>query len=62
LPESADAASTAEWTRRVLDKQIPLPTPLANQLACCLYASGHAADLHQAKAMVAVEACSSAFA
>lgn len=62
LPESADAASTAEWTQRVLDKQIPLPLPLANQLACCLLASGHAADLNQAKAMVAVEACNSAFA
>jgi len=36
--------------------------PLANQLACCLLASGHAADLNQAKAMVAVEACNSAFA
>ena len=62
LPESTDAASTAEWTQRVLDKQIPLPLPLANQLACCLLASGHAADLNQAKAMVAVEACNSAFA
>ncbi len=62
LPESTDAASTAEWTQRVLEKQIPLPLPLANQLACCLLASGHAADLNQAKAMVAVEACNSAFA
>ena len=57
LPEGTDAASTAEWTRRVLDKQIPLPQPVANQLACCLYASGYAADFHQAKAMVAVDAC-----
>lgn len=56
LPEAADAASTARWTRRVLDKQIPLPTPLANQLACLLYASGYADDFNQAKAIVAVEA------
>lgn len=56
LPEAADAASTARWIRRVLDKQIPLPKPIANQLACLLYASGYAEDLNQAKAIVAVEA------
>lgn len=56
LPESADAVCTANWIRRVLDKQIPLPLPIANQLACCLYASGHAEDFNQAKAIVAVEA------
>ena len=56
LPEAADAVSTARWIRRVLDKQIPLPKPIANQLACLLYASGYAEDLNQAKAIVAVEA------
>ncbi len=56
LPESFDAASTARWIRRVLDKQIPLPKPIANQLACLLYASGYVDDLNQAKAIVAVEA------
>lgn len=56
LPDSNDAVSTARWIRRVLDKQIPLPKPIANQLACCLYASGYAEDFNQAKAMVAVEA------
>jgi anthranilate phosphoribosyltransferase len=56
LPEAADAASTAQWIRRVLDKQAPLPKPIANQLACCLYASGYAEDFNQAKAIVAVEA------
>ncbi len=56
LPEAADAASTARWIKRVLDKQLPLPKPLANQLACCLYASGYAEDFNQAKAIVAVEA------
>ena len=55
LPEAADAASTACWIKRVLDKQLPLPKPLANQLACCLYASGYAEDFNQAKAIVAVE-------
>lgn len=56
LPEASDAASTAKWIRRVLDKQLPLPKPIANQLACCLYASGYAEDFNQAKAIVAVEA------
>ena len=56
LPEAADAASTARWIRRVLDKQVPLPKPIANQLACLLYVSGYADDLNQAKAIVAVEA------
>ena len=56
LPEVNDAASTAKWIRRVLDKQVPLPKPLANQVACLLYASGYAEDFNQAKAIVAVEA------
>ena len=55
LPGAADAATTAQWIRRVLDRQIPLPKPLANQLACCLVASGYAEDLCQAKAVVALE-------
>ena len=56
LPEAADAVATARWIRRVLDKQVPLPKPIANQLASLLYASGYADDLNQAKAIVAVEA------
>ena len=55
LPEAIDAAATAAWIRRVLDHQLPLPKPIANQLACCLLASGYAEDLNQAKAIVAVE-------
>jgi anthranilate phosphoribosyltransferase len=56
LPESIDAAATARWIRKVLDHQLPLPKPIANQLACCLYAAGYAEDFNQAKAIVAVEA------
>jgi anthranilate phosphoribosyltransferase len=56
LPEAVDAASTAAWIKRVLDHQLPLPKPIANQLACCLFASGYAEDISQAKALVAVEA------
>ncbi|HEX9195659.1 MAG TPA: DNA-binding protein YbiB, partial [Azonexus sp.] len=55
LPAATDAVTTALWIRRVLDRQVPLPKPLANQLACCLVASGYAEDLYQAKAVVAVE-------
>lgn len=55
LPEGCDAATTAQWTRRLIDGHLPLPLPIANQLACCLYASGYAEDFNQAKAIVAVE-------
>ena len=56
LPDGADAGQTAKWTQRVLDKQLALPKPIANQLACLLFASGYAEDFNQAKAIVAVEA------
>ena len=56
LPDGADAVQTAKWTQRVLDKQLALPKPIANQLACLLFASGYAEDFNQAKAIVAVEA------
>lgn len=56
LPEASDTASTVDWTRHVLNGEIPVPPPLANQLACCLYASGYADDFNQAKAIVALEA------
>lgn len=55
LPDSADARTTAQWIKRVLDNHASLPLPLANQLACCLYASGYAAEFNQAKAIVSVE-------
>lgn len=55
LPENPDAASTARWIERVLDNQSPLPLPMTNQLAACLYASGYAESFPQAKAIVAVE-------
>jgi anthranilate phosphoribosyltransferase len=56
LPNPTSAAATALWTRQVLEGQIPLPLPLANQLACCLYASGYTQDLNQAKAIASVQA------
>jgi anthranilate phosphoribosyltransferase len=55
LPEEADAAATADWIRKVLDGQIPLPQPIAHQLAASLFACGYADDFNQAKAIVALE-------
>jgi len=55
LPETCDAKTTADWIQRVLSGEFSLPPPFANQLACCLYASGYADDFNQAKAIVAVE-------
>lgn len=56
LPDEADARSTAAWIRRALDGEHAIPSPILNQAACCLYASGATEDLNQAKAMVAVHA------
>ena len=55
LPAGSAAQTTVAWMRRILVGELPLPLPIANQLACCLYACGRATDLHQAKALVAVD-------
>lgn len=55
LPELCDAKTTADWIRKVLAGEAALPSPIANQLACCLFAAGYADDINQAKAIVAVE-------
>jgi anthranilate phosphoribosyltransferase len=56
LVASIDAASTATWIRRALAGETPLPHPIVNQLACCLFAVGYTEDMNQAKAIAAVEA------
>lgn len=56
LPEEADAKTTADWIRRVLAGSVPIPHPIANQLAACLYGCGYTGSLNEAKAIVAVEA------
>lgn len=56
LPAAVDAAATAAWIQRGLGGETLLPHPLVNQLACCLFASGYASDMNQAKAIAAVEA------
>jgi anthranilate phosphoribosyltransferase len=55
LPAGIDAHSTAIWTRQVLDGRAPIPHPLVNQLAACLYVCGYTEDMNQAKAIAAVE-------
>lgn len=55
LPKAASATATALWTRQIMAGEIPLPLPLVNQLACCLYATGYAQDMNQAKAIAAIE-------
>ncbi len=55
-PASIDAAATAQWIRQALAGRVPVPHPLVNQLACCLYAAGYTEDMNQAKAIAAVEA------
>jgi anthranilate phosphoribosyltransferase len=56
LPAAIDAHTTAEWMRQALAGEVPIPYPLVNQLACCLYACGYTDDMNQAKAIAAVEA------
>jgi len=56
LPSAVDAPATADWIRRALTAETPLPHPVVNQLACCLFACGYTDNMNQAKAIAAVEA------
>lgn len=56
LPGGADARAAARWSTEALAGKVPLPPPLANLLACCLYGSGYCEDFNQSKAIVAVRA------
>ena len=55
LSAAPDVAVASQWTRRALRGEVPLPLPLVNQVACCLYGAGHALDINQAKAIAALE-------
>lgn len=46
--------ATAVLIRQMLESPASVPAPISHQLACCLYAAGHAQDFNQAKAIVAV--------
>ncbi len=56
LPDDCDARTTAQWIRETMDGAHPVPAPILNQLACCLYASGYCNDFAEAKAVAAVKA------
>jgi anthranilate phosphoribosyltransferase len=53
--EGVDAKTTAGWIRLALAGSVPIPHPLLNQIACCLYACGYTETFNQAKAIVAIE-------
>jgi len=55
LPAAIDALTVAAWIRRAMSGEVPLPLPLVNQIACCLYGAGYTDDINQAKAIVAIE-------
>ena len=50
-----DARATGEWIRGVMREHLPLPLPLRNQLAVCLFAAGYTEDLNQARAITAID-------
>lgn len=54
LPE-LDARATGAWIDQVMREQLPLPLPIRNQLAVCLYAAGYTEDLNQARAITALD-------
>lgn len=50
----ADARATGAWIAGILRDGLPLPLPVRNQLAVCLYAAGYTEDLNQARAITAI--------
>jgi anthranilate phosphoribosyltransferase len=54
-PDSANAKATALYIRKALDGAVPLPMPVVNEIACCLYGADVTADFNQAKAITAVQ-------
>ena len=54
-PEAIDARQTAEWIRQAMAGSVPVPHPILNQVACCLYACGYTENFNQAKAIVAIK-------
>ncbi len=49
-----DARATGAWIEQVMREHAPLPLPVRNQLAVCLYAAGYTEDLNQARAITAI--------
>jgi anthranilate phosphoribosyltransferase len=57
-PDSIQADDTAQWIKRVMAGEVPVPHPIAKQFAACLFACGYSQDLNRVKAIAAVEAAS----
>jgi anthranilate phosphoribosyltransferase len=55
VPLSVGVRGTASWIHAVMRGERPLPLPLVNQVACCLYGAGYTVDMNQAKAIAAVQ-------
>lgn len=55
LPEPRDVQATSRWIRTALAGEVPVPYPLVNQLACCLFVSRYAVDMCEAKAIAAMQ-------
>jgi anthranilate phosphoribosyltransferase len=51
---AVDAKGAARWIGQAITGKVPLPPPISNLLACCLYGAGYCDDLNQSKAIVAV--------
>ncbi len=49
-----DARATGAWIAQALRDAPPLPLPIRNQLAVCLFAAGYTEDLNQARAITAI--------
>ncbi len=58
MPASAleDPVAAALWIRAVATRAAPVPMPLVNLGAACIYATGATADFAQAKAIAALQA------
>ena len=55
VSQSSGVRGTASWIQAVLRGERPMPLPLVNQVACCLYGAGYTVDMNQAKAIAAVQ-------
>lgn len=53
LPEAKDAQTTADWIKRCLNREAPVPHSLRQQIACCYVATGRAGDVESALEQIA---------
>jgi len=51
---AVDARATGAWITKIMQDHLPLPLPIRNQLAVCLFAAGYTEDLNQARAITAI--------